>query len=397
LTSVDPRAIPIEELAPHFDLYDPAHGERLWEVLDYARENCPVLKTDAGPGYYIVTRYDDVRTVAENPTTYSSVEPGLLGTPIRMPPVTEDPPTQAEYRRQLNPYFSRTALAKFDAGMRQHAKDMVSILARSGRMEFMSDFAIPFTANNLAKVILDEDNEDCLRRAVDAVTRISSEGTPEAFMDTASVAGEFLRDRASSSSRSDGVLSALVTATVEGRPLTMEEQTGVVVVLFLGGLDTTKATLGNILKHVIEDPSLELRLREAGWLNDHLDEFLRFETPVTFQARTVTHDTVLNGCPMKAGDRIALHFASADRDPERFENPASLDFDRRRNPHAAFGLGIHRCIGLHFARMQIEIAFDALLDQLTNFRLAPAEHVEMANGVVLTPERLPVEFDCCTH
>lgn len=392
MAGFDPLAVPIDVLAPHIDLYDPVHGTRLWDVLDYAREHCPVLHTDAAPGYYIVTRYDDVRTVAEDPATYSSAEPGLLGTPIRMPPVTEDPPTHAEYRRQLNPFFARTALAKFEVSMRSEAATLVKAVSATGRMEFMNDFAIAITARNLAKVVLDENNEDRLHRAVDAVTRISSEGTAEAFMDTAAIAEEFLRDRAADASGND-VLSAIVTATVEGRPLTMEEQVGVVVVLFLGGLDTTKATLGNMMRHLIDSPDLEDRMRDTEWRNQNLDEFLRYETPVTFQARTVMQDTELGGCPLKAGDRIALHFASANRDPERFENPAELILDRRQNPHAAFGLGIHRCLGVHFARMQIEIAWDALLAQLTNFRLVPGEHVEMAPGVVLTPERLMVEFD----
>jgi cytochrome P450 len=248
-------------------------------------------------------------------------------------------------------------------------------------MEFMNDFAIAITARNLAKVVLDEHDDDRLRRAIEAVTRISSEGTPEAFMDTAAVAEEFLRDRAADAAGQTDVLSAIVTATVAGRPLTMEEQVGVVVVLFLGGLDTTKATLGNMMRHLIEQPDLEANFRDTAWRNEHLDEFLRYETPVLFQARTVTQDTELNGCPLKAGDRLALHFAAANRDPERFENPAELVFDRGPNPHAAF------------ARMQIEIAWDALLDRLTNFRLAAGEHVEMAGGVVLTPERMQIEFD----
>jgi cytochrome P450 len=393
VTSVDAEVAAVEELAPHFDLYDPAHGERLWEVLAYARTACPVLRTDADDGYYIVTRYEDVRTVAEDPLTFSSVEPGLRGTPIKMPPVTEDPPTHSDYRRQLNPYFSRTALARFEPAMRERADAMVAELAARGRFEFMHDFAIPFTAGNLARVVLDDDNESRVNRATVTVARISSEGTVEAFTDTAAIAEEFLRDRAARPGRDGDVLSAIVNGTVAGRPLTMEEQVGVVVVLFLGGLDTTKATLGNIVRHMIEDPALERRLRDPRWIREDLDEFLRYETPVTFQARTVTRDTVLNGCPLKAGDRIALHFAAANRDPSRFGDPDALDFDREQNPHAAFGLGVHRCIGLHFARMQIEIAFDALLRRITNLRVAGGEHIEMAKGVVLTPERLPIEFD----
>jgi cytochrome P450 len=217
VTSVDAEVAPVEELAPHFDLYDPAHGERLWEVLSYARTACPVLRTDADDGYYIVTRYEDVRTVAEDPLTFSSVEPGLRGTPIKMPPVTEDPPTHSDYRRQLNPYFSRTALARFEPAMRERADAMVAELAARGRFEFMHDFAIRFTAGNLARVVLDDDNESRVNRATVTVARISSEGTVEAFTDTAAIAEEFLRDRAARPGRDGDVLSAIVNGTVAGR------------------------------------------------------------------------------------------------------------------------------------------------------------------------------------
>jgi len=90
---------------------------------------------------------------------------------------------------------------------------------------------------------------------------------------------------------------------------------------------------------------------------------------------------------------VAVHYASANRDGARFDHPDQLDFDRERNPHAAFGLGPHRCIGLHFARLQIEIAFSELLSRVTNLRIAPGAEVESAVGVVLTHEHLPVVFD----
>src|SRR6266851_4692399 len=102
MTSIDdPAALEVEDLAPHLDLFDPYHSERLWEVLSYARTACPVLKTDADEGYYVITRYDDLRTVLEDPETYSSVQAGLRGVPLPMPPLTEDPPRHIEYRRAL--------------------------------------------------------------------------------------------------------------------------------------------------------------------------------------------------------------------------------------------------------------------------------------------------------
>lgn len=99
----------------------------------------------------------------------------------------------------------------------------------------------------------------------------------------------------------------------------------------------------------------ELVHEAVNWSRADLDELLRLETPITFLARTVTKDTEVNGCPMKAGERVALHFASANRDAEHFGDADQLRFDREKNPHVALGVGIHRCLGLHFARLQIEI------------------------------------------
>jgi cytochrome P450 len=394
MTSIDvPAALEVEDLAPHLDLFNPSHSERLWEVLSYARTACPVLKTDADEGYYIVTRYDDLRTVLEDPETYSSVQAGLRGVPLPMPPLTEDPPRHIEYRRALNKYLSRSFLSRYAADVRDTASPLLDNLVPRGRFDFMTDYAIPFTSRNLARVILDDSNAERIQRAIAIATRISSEGDPQAFFDMAALAEEFLRDRAASGSQRDDVLSAIVNGTVEGRPLTLQEQVGATMIMFTGGLDTTKAALGNIACHLTEDPALEQRLRDPEWIKGDLDEFLRYESPIMFMARTVTRDTELGGCPLKPGDRVAVHYASANRDESRFEHADRLDFGRQRNPHAAFGLGPHRCIGMHFARLQIETAFSELLSRVTNLRIPEDGHVQTAVGIVLSPEHLPVVFD----
>lgn len=394
MTSIDdPAALEVEDLAPHLDLFDPSHSERLWEVLSYARTACPVLKTDADEGYYIITRYDDLRTVLEDPGTYSSVQAGLRGVPLPMPPLTEDPPRHIEYRRALNKYLSRSFLGRYAADVRDTARTLLDDLVPRGRFDFMTDYAIPFTSRNLARVILDDSNAERIQRAIAIATRISSEGDPQAFFDMAALAEEFLRDRADSGSQRDDVLSAIVNGTVEGRPLTLQEQVGATMIMFTGGLDTTKAALGNIASHLAGDAAIEQRLRDPEWIKADLDEFLRYESPITFMARTVTRDTELGGCPLKPGDRVAVHYASANRDESRFEHADRLDFDRRRNPHAAFGLGPHRCIGMHFARLQIEVAFGELLSRVTNLRIPQDAQVQTAVGIVLSPEHLPVTFD----
>jgi cytochrome P450 len=111
-------------------------------------------------------------------------------------------------------------------------------------------------------------------------------------------------------------------------------------------------------------------------------------------ARTVTRDTELGGVPLRAGDRVAVHFFSANRDEDRFERPDDLLLDRPGNPHLAFGHGTHRCLGAHFARIQLEIAFDELLARATNFKLKVGLEVPRLAGEPLgSPARLHLTFD----
>src|ERR1700746_1291372 len=141
MTDIDVENVPVENLLPHLDLYDLEHRKRVWEALARARESaCPVIKTDADNGYYVITRYDDLREVAYDPETFSSVEPALRGVPVRMPPVSEDPPIHGDFRKLLNPYFSHAYLRRYEDDMRAAARELLDALVPTGRMEFMTDF-----------------------------------------------------------------------------------------------------------------------------------------------------------------------------------------------------------------------------------------------------------------
>ncbi|MFL6144243.1 MAG: cytochrome P450 [Labedaea sp.] len=192
----------------------------------------------------------------------------------------------------------------------------------------------------------------------------------------------------------EDVLAALTRATIDGRTLTTEERLGIVTTLLLGGLDTTRGMIVNIAYHLATRDDVEAILRAPNWWRGELDEFLRFEPTVSFMARTVTQDTELGGTPLKAGDRIAIHFYSANRDPQRFDRPDELVFDRPNNSHMAFGIGVHRCLGLNFARIQLAIAFEELLKQATNFQLKAGLDIPRRTGVSLnSPVELHLTFD----
>jgi cytochrome P450 len=375
--------------------FDEEHCNRLDDELRWARAKCPVVHTKYDGGMYIVTRYEDLRTVAEHPEVFSSTMPGVNHVPVALPPLDLDPPLHREFRSFLNRPFSRASLLRYQDVIERLADDLIDGFIADGRVEFVSGFAIPFTAGSLAKVVLDDDDEERLRRAVAAVTAVSVENSPETFGVVAALAAELIAERERDDQQRDDFLQSLIAATVEdGRPLTQTERLGVVTVLLLGGLDTTRGALTYIGRFLAEVPGLEERLRRPDWTKRDLDELLRFTSTVSVMGRLVTQDNDLLGVPLKTGDRLAVHWRSGNWDEARFSHGERLDFDRERNPHAAFGIGIHRCLGQHFARLQLEIAVNRLLGRLTNFRVAPGTAVVENVGIsIKAPNEMHLEFD----
>jgi cytochrome P450 len=375
--------------------FDEEHCNRLDDELRWARAECPVVRTKYDGGMYIVTRYEDLRTVAEHPEVFSSTMPGVNHVPVALPPLDLDPPLHREFRSFLNRPFSRASLLRYQDVIERLADDLIDGFVVDGRVEFVSGFAIPFTAGSLAKVVLDDDDEERLRRAVAAVTAVSVENSPETFGVVAALAAELIAEREQDGQQRDDFLQSLIDATVEdGRPLTQTERLGVVTVLLLGGLDTTRGALTYIGRFLAEVPGLEERLRRPDWTKRDLDELLRFTSTVSVMGRLVTQDNDLLGVPLKTGDRLAVHWRSGNWDEARFSHGERLDFDRERNPHAAFGIGIHRCLGQHFARLQLETAVNRLLGRLTNFRVAPGTAVVENVGIsIKAPNEMHLEFD----
>lgn len=390
----DQPASAAEAPRPAFDFFDEEDSARVYEILGDAQRHCPVLHTSADGGYYVITRYADIQTVLSDPRTYSSRKPTLRGTGgVRVPPIDADLPAHRDFRQILNPFFHPRCLARYEAEIRRLAATRIEGFAAAGSCEFLGDFASPFVADVLATVIFNEDDEDLFRQTGEVNHELSTNPNAVAFQRFAELIGGFIDRRVASGVQKDDVVTAIITGTVEGRPLTREEQVGVVQLLFSGGLDTTKVAMSNILLHLIRDPALEDVLRSPDWVSTHLDEFLRYESPVSGLPRVVTTETALNGQQFRAGDTLLIHYAVANRDPARFGNPGELDFEHNRAASAAFGLGIHRCLGIHLARLQLRLVFDELFRRLTNFRLQHGVTLRRLPGTTRILAELPVTFD----
>jgi cytochrome P450 len=383
-----------DQMLQNFDMFDQDQGQVRWELFAHARQKCPVARSQKGP--VVITRYEDVRYVLERPELFSSKGVAPEPSPLSLNPLDADPPYQPQLRKILNPMFSRKAGLTFVPEMEEVANELIDGFIDKGEVELIMDFAAPFVAGALARIVYNERDTAKMQRAIDAVTRVAITGDPETYMALAMVGHEYLTNRLENGSPEQDVLWAVTTGTVEdgNRTLTPEEQLGVLIVLFLGGLDTTRGAIGMIAHELAKDSTLEERFKNPAWHRQDMDELLRVASPVACLGRLVTEDTELNHVALKKGEQVLLRFDSANRDPEQFEDPDNLRFDLVRPGNAAFGLGIHRCLGAHLARVQIGVAFDVLLKRVKNVRLAdPEQPVDYIFGIARGPEKLVLAFD----
>ncbi len=185
------------------------------------------------------------------------------------------------------------------------------------------------------------------------------------------------------------LISYLVQQTYpDGSPFKDNHVLGSVRLLLVAGIDTTWSGIGSCIWHLATHPEDRRRLvADASLMPTAIEEFLRAYAPVTM-AREIKQETGINGCTFKAGEMVMLSFPAANRDPEMFPDADKVIIDRKENRHAAFGLGIHRCIGSNLARMELTVAVEELLKRIPEFGLDG--EVKWSEGTVRGPRRLPI-------
>jgi len=387
----------IAQTTASYDPFAPATAPRKWEVLAHARSKCPALQVYPGPDpqtpYWMLSRYADVRFVLEHPEMFSSTGVAISEAAVPLPPLDTDPPAQPELRKILNPLMSRKTLLRFEPQMRSIARAAIADFVDAGRCEFVADFAIPFSAGVLSTVVFDDNDRERIAHGGSIVKRCAREPTPESFGELAMFAAQYIQMRQANPGTPDDILTALLTGSVLGSPLTPEQVVGVVTTLFLAGLDTTKGALSNIAARIATEPGLEERVRAPGWIRHEMDELLRFESPVAIMGRTVRQEVELAGRRFAPGDRVIVNFGSANRDELQYEGADQLRFDVTRTGLLSFGLGIHRCLGSNLARLQLQLGFDELLTAITQLRLAGDGPVTYDTGMIHGPAELQLAFD----
>jgi cytochrome P450 len=188
----------------------------------------------------------------------------------------------------------------------------------------------------------------------------------------------------------EDLVSYLTQAEMEGRKFTDEELLGISFLLYMAGLDTVAGILGYIFRHLAERPGDRQVLRERPeMIPDAVEEFLRYYA-IVITSRLVTRDVELGGCPMRAGDRVALATPASCRDPQEFPNPNEFVIGREPNRHLAFGAGPHRCLGSHLARVELAVAIEEWHRRIPEYRIAEGAEIRQHIGGVAGLDTLPL-------
>lgn len=390
---VDPALVrPFDyHTAPHF-LADP------FGSFDRTRQDRVFFSTAHG-GYWVLTRADDIREAFQHPETFSSREFNIPSGvyPRTLRPLALDPPEHGKYRQPLAPLFAPAAVGRREPAVREICRDLVSGFAADGACDVLARLARPFPTAVFVSMLglpvaqaaeFEAWNHDLLHAYDDPAVRQDAAKKILAYLD------ELVERRMTEGPVSDDdILSVLLRASVDDRPLDHDELVDYAFMLFIAGLDTVTAMLGFSLQCLASRPDLRDRLVASPELVPSAVEELVRAHAIVNTARVVDHDVVFAGVSMKAGDRVLLATALASRDPSEFAAADQIVLDREANRHVAFGAGPHRCLGSHLARLEMRIAIEELHRQIRTYRLVPGASVTVHGGGALGIDRLPIEWD----
>ena len=390
-----------EWIVDHFDIHAPELAADLHSILGRARQLCPIARSDAyHGGYWVATKYEDVLRIAQDWETWSN-ELGITVGPegdatkgMLIPPVTVDPPVQREFKRLINRYFTPAAVAPWEDATRALVARLIDRFVEDGECEFMEAFARPLPGLAFFDLALHAPPDD-LEQVNEWATLASLttvEGSSDARMSLAMWINDFLTTRKEEGPRGD-VVDAVLAAEIGGEPIDDIAAIGAVMLLVLGGLETTAGVLGMAMLRFCEHPEILVELREhPERIPDAVEELLRLDGSFICIGRTARHDTELDGRPVQAGERVMLYWASANRDEDEFDDPDTFDLDRSANRHVAFGAGPHRCAGSNLARMNLRIAFEELVARLHDVRLQPGAEIHYHSAMNRAPVEVPITF-----
>jgi cytochrome P450 len=330
--------------------------------------------------YHVLRRFDDVVAALKDPATWRNAdgpgvfyqEAGVLG--------TTDDPDHARHRRVLRGAFLPSAMTRLEPRLAAIADELLDEFVPRGEGDFVAAFAAPFPALAIGELLgVRPSDRRAFRDLSDVIVAALSGGDLDAYRAATAALGDYVdevlaeREGVDVAALPDDVFTTMLLARRDGT-LSAGEVRHLGHQLLVAGHETTTSLLGLLLYRLIERPALMDALRsDRSLLPAAIEEAVRFDSPVQGLFRTSPEAACVEGVTIEPRAKVQLHFASANRDPEHWEDPDEFRLDRSTldlRGHLGFGWGIHFCLGAPLARLETRLAFERILDRMEDIELA---------------------------
>ena len=350
-------------------------------------------------GYWALTKYEDIVEVSKNAKLFSSEVGGInirdadeeyLST-SRLIMISMDPPQHTKYRKLVASGFTPRMIRKIEASIRQAVRDILDEVEGEAEVDFVQRISAQLPLRMIADMIgWPEEDRQLMIEWADRVAQldVNQESGELAAMEFWNYCAELMDSIESGErERSDSLLETLMAAEVDGEKLNEMEVVNFMLLLAIGGNETTRNCVSGGFLALHDNPEqLEAWMNDIEGLSESAtEEMLRWTSPIVCFRRTATADTEIRGQAIKEGDKVVMYYASANRDEDVFDDPQTFDIRRQNNKHLSFGTGHHFCLGATLARMEIRILFEELLQRYPNMKpVGPVKRA--ASGYVNSTE-----------
>lgn len=392
----------------NIDLLSPssfAHGHPL-EQYAWLREHAPVFwhEEPDGPGFWAVTRHQEVADVGRDPKVFSSEPTIMIPDPAQGSGIEfgdhkmmlmMDPPAHTQYRKIISREFTQGPARALGPRVQGLSAQIVNAVIERGECDFVADVAGELPSYVIAELMgLPLDDGRKLYQLTEII-HSAPESLPEgaqaaAVMQMFEYAQGVYQDKLDRPTHD--LASQIVHAEVDGKRLDAIDFQLFFLLLIDAGGDTTRNLVAGGLYTLLQHPEALAELRtDATLIPTAREELLRLVSPVIYMRRTALKDTELAGQKIRAGDKVVRYFAAANRDADKFHQPDVLDIRRQPNPHLAFGAGAHVCLGKHIARVEIDAMLAEVLSRLHDIELTE-EPEWLASNFISGIRRMPIRF-----
>jgi len=371
-------------------------AECFWARL---REAPGLARGERYGGFWFAAKYQDMKEALLKHGIFAS------GSGITLPearnrsrhiPAEIDPPLHKGYRAIMQRGLTVEKVNALQPAVEDIVRELFDGFRQHDRVEFFSAFARPLPVYVMLEFLglprADGAMIDAL--VVELHTEVATGKITGGAQRLTDYAGSVVERREQASGApDDDFVATVLKGEVEGRPLTRDEKVNMIRQVLIGAFDTTSLTIASGVWWLAHHPEDAQRLRETpALMNFATEEIVRFASASTYLRRTVTQPASLGGTPLAPGDKVLLCFGAANRDPAVFSEPDRLILDRSPINHLGFGLGLHRCVGSHLAKLQLQAALSELLRRYRDFRLDPQGTIELSSGLGQGITALPLIF-----